>query len=210
MRFRAVIFDLGGVVFPSPFDVFEQYERDHGLAPRFIRTVVAASADHGAWARFERSEIGFDEFCAAFGAECAAAGGAVDAGALMRGITSDFAPRPEMTVAIGRLRDAGLRVGALTNNWSRADTEGTVAHDVLGFDVVVESAKEGIRKPDPAIYELACTRLAVEPPACVFLDDLGVNLKPARAMGMTTIKVVDPATALAELGTHVGLDLGTA
>jgi putative hydrolase of the HAD superfamily len=208
MRFRAVIFDLGGVVFPSPFDVFDAYEREHGLPHRFIRTVVAESADHGAWARFERSEIPFDEFCTAFGAECAAAGGAVDTSALMRGITSDFAPRPEMTTAIGRLRAAGLRVGALTNNWSRADTEGTVAHDVLGFDVVVESAKEGIRKPDPAIYELVCARLEVEPPACVFLDDLGVNLKPARAMGMTTIKVVDPLAALTELSGHLELDLG--
>jgi len=209
MRFRAVIFDLGGVVFPSPFDVFDAYEREHGLPERFIRGVVAASADHGAWARFERSELGFDEFCAAFGAECAAAGGTVDANALMRGIMGGFAPRPQMTTAIGRLRDAGLRVGALTNNWARVDgTERESGHDALGFDTVVESAVEGIRKPDPAIYALVCSRLDVTPPECVFLDDLGVNLKPARAMGMTTIKVVDADTALAELSDHVGIPLG--
>jgi putative hydrolase of the HAD superfamily len=125
----------------------------------------------------------------------------------MQGISGGFAPRPEMTRAIGRLRDEGLRVGALTNNWARPDA-GTLREPLdLGFDVVVESAVEGIRKPDPRIYALVCDRLDVTPPECVFLDDLGVNLKPARAMGMTTIKVLDPHDALAELAGHLDLDL---
>jgi putative hydrolase of the HAD superfamily len=210
MRYRAVIFDLGGVVFPSPFDVFDAYERETGLPPRFIRTVIAESADHGAWARFERSELPFDDFCRELEAECAAAGGGIDAAELMRGIGAGFAPRPKMTRAIARLRAEGLRVGALTNNWARPEA-GTLREPVdLGFDVVVESAVEGIRKPDPRIYELVCERLGVTPDECVFLDDLGVNLKPARAMGMTTIKVLDPAEALAELGEHLGLDLAAA
>lgn len=208
MQFRAVIFDLGGVVFPSPFDVFDDYERERGLPERFIRTVVAESADHGAWARFERSELGFADFCAAFEAECAAAGGTVDATTLMAGISRGFAPRPAMVRAIERLRDGGLRIGALTNNWAATDGRERLTTTSPIFDVVVESAVEGLRKPDPAIYELVCDRLAVEPAACVFLDDLGVNLKPARAMGMTTIKVIEPRTALAELSGHVGLDLG--
>lgn len=207
MTFRAVIFDLGGVVFPSPFDVFDEYERSAGLPPRFIRTVVAESADHGAWARFERSEIGFDEFRAAFEAECAAAGGTVDAAEIMRGIMSGFAPRAEMVTAITRLRAAGLRTGALTNNWAATDRDGAHRASDLDFDVVVESAVEGLRKPDPLIYELVCARLEVEPAHCVFLDDLGVNLKPARAMGMTTIKVVEPRPALVELGDHLALEL---
>jgi putative hydrolase of the HAD superfamily len=207
MSYRAVIFDLGGVVFPSPFDVFDAYEREVGLPERFIRTVVAQSADDGAWARFERSELSFPDFCAALEAECVAAGGTIDAAALMQGISGGFAPRPEMTRAIGRLRDEGLRVGALTNNWARPDA-GTLREPLdLGFDVVVESAVEGIRKPDPRIYALVCDRLDVTPPECVFLDDLGVNLKPARAMGMTTIKVLDPHDALAELAGHLDLDL---
>jgi putative hydrolase of the HAD superfamily len=205
--YRAVIFDLGGVVFPSPFDVFDAYEREVGLPDRFIRTVVAASAEDGAWARFERSEVSFADFCTALEAECAAAGGTIDAAALMQGIGAGFAPRPEMMRAIRRLRDAGLRVGALTNNWARPDS-GTLREPVdLGFDIVVESAVEGIRKPDPRIYALVCERLAVTPDACVFLDDLGVNLKPARAMGMTTIKVIDPVDALVELGGHLDLEL---
>jgi len=207
VTYRAVIFDLGGVVFPSPFDVFDAYEREQGLPERFIRTVVAQSADNGAWASFERSELSFPDFCTALEAECVAAGGTIDAAALMQGISGGFAPRPEMTRAIGRLRDEGLRVGALTNNWARPDA-GTLREPMdLGFDVVVESAVEGIRKPDPRIYELVCHRLDVTPPECVFLDDLGVNLKPARAMGMTTIKVLDPHDALAELAGHLDLDL---
>jgi putative hydrolase of the HAD superfamily len=207
MTYRAVIFDLGGVVFPSPFDAFDAYERRAGLPERFIRTVVAKSADDGAWARFERSELDFPSFCAALEAECAAEGGTIDAAVLMQGIGAGFAPRPEMVTAIGHLRAEGLGVAALTNNWVRSDDETHRGPGDLGFDVVVESAVEGIRKPDPRIYELVCQRLAVTPDACVFLDDLGVNLKPARAMGMTTIKVVDPVDALVELGEHLGLDL---
>jgi len=202
MAFRVVIFDLGGVVFPSPFDAFDRYERDVGLPRRFIRTVVAESADHGAWARFERSELDFAGFCVAFEVECARAGGTVDAAALMQRIASGLAPRPEMVDAISRLRTAGLRIGAITNNWAREDRAADT-HAALGFDVIVE----GIRKPDPAIYELACARLDVGPPECIFLDDLGVNLKPARAMGMTTVKVVEPRAALAELGGHLDLEL---
>ena len=122
MAYRAVIFDLGGVVFPSPFDVFDAYERDAGLPPRFIRTVVAASADDGAWARFERSELGFGGLLRrARGRVRRRRAAPIDAAALMQGITGGFAPRPQMTDAIRRLRDEGLRVGALTNNWARPD-----------------------------------------------------------------------------------------
>src|SRR4051812_42633459 len=167
MPFRAVIFDLGGVVFPSPFDAFAAYERDHGLPDRFIRGVVAASADHGAWARLERSEVTFEEFCVAFAAECAAAGGTVDAAELMRGINQGFAARPSMVRAIDAIRAQGLKVGALTNNWAHTGSNGDHEPHALGqlgaFDVVVESAVEGLRKPDPRIYELACRRLDVTP-----------------------------------------------
>jgi putative hydrolase of the HAD superfamily len=169
---------------------------------------VASSAEDGAWARFERSELAFTEFCVAFESECAAAGGTVDAAALMRSITTGFQPRSEMVVAIDRIRDEGLRVGALTNNWATSGERLNGDRNALPFDTVVESAVEGIRKPDPAIYTLACERLSVAPVECVFLDDLGVNLKPARAIGMTTIKVVDAGRALEELSGHLGFALG--
>jgi putative hydrolase of the HAD superfamily len=212
MALRAVIFDLGGVVFPSPFDVFAAYERAHGLPDRFIRGVVAASADHGAWAKLERSELAFDEFCVAFAAECAAAGGEVDAVELMAEIGRGFEARPEMLQAIRAIKAAGLKVAALTNNWAPSEPQADHGPHALGrlgdFDVVVESAVEGLRKPDPRIYELVCGRLGITPDEAVFLDDLGVNLKPARALGMTTIKVEDPATALAELARVLGFALG--
>lgn len=207
MTYRAVIFDLGGVVFPSPFDAFDAYERLTGLPDRFIRGVVASSADTGAWARLERSELDFPGFCVAFEAECSEAGGSVDAAALMRAITTGFAPRVEMVTAITAIRAQGLRVGALTNNWATSGERVNGDRHALPFDTVVESAIEGIRKPDPAIYTLVCARLDVAPNECVFLDDLGVNLKPARAIGMTTIKVIDPNDALAELAGHLGFAL---
>jgi putative hydrolase of the HAD superfamily len=210
MQYRAVIFDLGGVVFPSPLDVFRAYEREHGLPHRFLSEVVLADPEGGAWARLERGELTVDEFCTAFEAECAAAGETVSASDLMAAVGAGLAPRPEMVIALDAIRSRGLKTGALTNNWAgdheRRESGGVSA---LGdrFDVIVESAVEGLRKPDPRVYELACERLGVRPQESVFLDDLGVNLKAARALGMTTIKVADPAAALAELESVLGFTL---
>ena len=214
MTLRAVLFDLGGVVFPSPFDAFDAYEAAAGLPPGFVRRVIAHSAEAGAWERLERSEVTFEEFCAQLEDEARGFGGELDARRLMAAVSRGLGPRPEMVDAIATIRGAGLRIGALTNNWAPEGepTDGrphSLGHVGL-FDVVVESAVEGLRKPDPRIYEITCDRLGVSPDEVVFLDDLGVNLKPARAMGMVTIKVVDPHAALAELGACLGLDLGTA
>jgi putative hydrolase of the HAD superfamily len=203
-----VIFDLGGVVFPSPIDVFRDYERDQGLPHRFLSKVVLTDPEDGAWARLERGELTVPEFCTEFETECAAAGQRIDAAALMNSVGEGFAPRPEMVAAITAIRAHGLKTGALTNNWTAEEPrEGGLDSLVDVFDVVVESAVEGVRKPDPRIYELACERLSVRPDESVFLDDLGVNLKAARALGMTTIKVADPADALAELSDALGFSL---
>jgi putative hydrolase of the HAD superfamily len=207
--YRAVIFDLGGVVFPSPIDVFRQYEQERGLPHRFLSDVVLADTDGGAWARLERGELTVAEFCDVFEGECAAAGQQIDATALMGAIAGGFDPRPEMVRALRTLRARGLRTGALTNNWAADDAADpsrrglTTLSDL--FDTIVESAVEGLRKPDPRIYELVCARLDVTPAESVFLDDLGVNLKAARALGMTTIKVADPHAALDELADVVGI-----
>jgi putative hydrolase of the HAD superfamily len=208
VKFEAVVFDLGGVVFPSPLDVFRAYERDHGLPHRFLSEVVLADPEHGAWSRLERGELNFDEFCDAFDAECAAHGGAISARELMGAVRVGLDARPEMVTAIGAIRRRGLKTAALTNNWAddpaRTD-RATPTED--WFDVVVESAVEGLRKPDPRIYALVCERLDVSPPATVFLDDLGANLKPARELGMTTIKVAEPEAALVELEDVLGFEL---
>ena len=211
VTYEAVIFDLGGVVLPSPFEAWAEYERELGLAVGFIRGVVAEAGDHGAWARHERGELDFEEFLEAFESECAAAGGtAISALEVMARLLARPEPRPEMLDAIRAIRDVGLRTAALTNNWA-APTDEERRVDVVAplFDVVVESSVEGLRKPDPRIYLLTCDRLGVAPEAAVFLDDLGINLKPARALGMTTIKVEDPEQALAELGAILGLPLAS-
>ena len=208
MSYDAVVFDLGGVVFPSPLDVFRAYERDHGLPHRFLSEVVLADPEHGAWSRLERGELNFDEFCDAFDAECAAHGGTVSARELMDAVRVGLDARPEMVTAIGAIRQHGLKTAALTNNWADdpARTDRASPTDDW-FDVMVESAAEGLRKPDPRIYALVCERLDVSPPATVFLDDLGANLKPARELGMTTIKVAEPEAALAELEAVLGFAL---
>jgi putative hydrolase of the HAD superfamily len=212
VHIAAVVFDLGGVVMPSPIDVFRAYETRVGLPHRFISEVVLAGGDDGAFSRLERGELTMDEFTDEFAAECARAGATVDVAELFAEVHAGSAPHPEMLAAIASLRDVGLKVGALTNNW-RADTDGAPAPSVgaspLGgvFDVVVESAVVGLRKPDPLIYELVCDRLGVTPPETVFLDDLGANLKPARALGMTTIKVTDTKSALIELEAVLGFGL---
>ena len=199
-----MLFDLGGVVLGSPLAAIRDYERSLGHPPDAINRVVARSAPTGAWSRLERGEIDLETFHGAFEADCRAAALAIDARALMQAMGQAAGPRPMMLAAIARLRSAGFRTGALTNNWGPGDgTRALRAH----FDVFVESCVEGMRKPDPAIYALACRRLGLPPDRVIFLDDIGGNLKPARALGMATIKVEDPRTALEALSALVGLDL---
>lgn len=200
-----VLFDLGGVVVDSPLHAIARYERDHGLAKDAINRAIVASGATGAWSRLERGELELPDFYAPFEADCRAQGVAVDGAAMMAYIAQARAPRRQMLEAIRRIRDHGLRVGALTNNWKseRAGAHRLRAH----FHVVVESAVVGLRKPDPAIYELACRELGVPPARTAFLDDIGGNLKAARALGMTTIKVVEPDAALRELEAVLGFPL---
>jgi putative hydrolase of the HAD superfamily len=205
---RAVLWDFGGVLTTSPFDSFAAYEVDNALPPGAIRKLNATNPDNNAWARFERGQITVEEFVVRFEQEADEAGFAVDALALLSRLSGEL--RPAMVEALRRCRDR-MKTGLLTNNFSLA--EGERASDgyaaVLDlFDAVVQSSIAGCRKPDPHFYRMACDLLEIEPEEAVFLDDLGVNLKPARQMGMTTIKVVDPEAALAELEDVVGFALG--
>jgi putative hydrolase of the HAD superfamily len=205
----AVLWDLGGVILESPFDGFARYETEHSLPAGFIRTLNATNPDDNAWARFERGHVGVAEFATLFEAEAAAAGGRIDAAGVLALLSGR--PRPEMVEALRRCA-ARLRTGAVTNNFvgfARPDAapRPDLVEILALFDVVIESSKVGLRKPDPRIYELACDELGVIPTETVFLDDLGVNLKSALALGMTTIKVVDPGSALAELEAVVGFPL---
>jgi putative hydrolase of the HAD superfamily len=205
VRYQAVIFDLGGVVVGSPLHAIAAYEREQGIPAGFVNRVVIDTAPGGAWSRLERGELTLEEFYPAFDADCAAAGCALSARDLMRCIAEAAEPRPVMLDAIRRIRAQGLRVGAITNNWlvEEGNSDGLRAY----FDVFIESAVTGIRKPDPRIYHLACDQLAIAPRDAVFLDDIGSNLKSARALGMTTIKVETPDAALAELQAVLGFPL---
>jgi putative hydrolase of the HAD superfamily len=204
-----VIFDLGGVVFPSPFEAFDQYDATNALAKGTMRSLIRRSSEEGAWAALERGELTMDEFVVALEAEADAAGFRLDARKLMGLIGSSLGPRPEMMKAIERIRAHGLKTAALTNNWADEKRRATphAIHEMDAFDAIIESAREGLRKPDPRIYALALARLDVLGSEAAFLDDLGINLKPARQMGMTTIKVTDPTRALEELQDVLGIEL---
>jgi putative hydrolase of the HAD superfamily len=202
---KAVLFDLGGVLLTSPFEAFGEYEQANGLPPGFIRSLNATNSDDNAWAHLERNDVSFEEFCRLYEAEARAAGHELDAAAVMRRLAGEV--RPAMVVAVRRCRQR-LRTAALTNNFTLPDGDPAMAELRELFDVVVESSRVGVRKPDPRFYQLACSELGIDASEAVFLDDLGVNLKPARALGMTTIKVDDPSAAIAELEAAVGFPLG--
>jgi putative hydrolase of the HAD superfamily len=206
------------VILSSPFDAFTRYESSNDLPVGLIRTLNSTNPDTNAWARFERSDTTFDAFCDEFEAEARTLGHAVDGRAIMALLHGEI--RPQMVEAVRRCKAAGLLVACLTNNVRAAPTavdgefsesnqpgRADVRAAMALFDHVTESSLAGIRKPEPRFYELACEALAIEPDEAVFLDDLGINLKPAAAMGMRTIKVGDPDVALAALESIIGVTL---
>ena len=204
MSWRAVIFDLGGVVLDSPLHAIAAYEREHGLPPGFVNRVVVETGPQGAWSRLERGEIPREVFERAFDAECRAAGHTLSSADLMARIAT-CQPRAEMLEAIGRIRRRRVATAALTNNWAEETPRSVELRP--HFDVFVESSVVGLRKPDPAIYLHTCGELGIEPREAIFLDDIGRNLKVARTLGMETLKVEDPALALRTLSTRLGFAL---
>ena len=207
---RAVLFDFGGVITTSPFDAFRSFEQERGLPAGFLQAINLNSPNNNAWARFERGELSAEAFDASFATESREAGHEVrglEVVALVYGKV-----RPRMIEAVKRCRDRFI-TACLTNNFLVSPAvalpgRGREWADALAlFDEVIESSKVGVRKPEKAFYELACAKLSINPEEAVFLDDLGANLKPARAMGMRTIKVTDPDAALAELASVLGIDL---
>jgi len=209
---NAVLWDFGGVILSSPFEAFNNYEHANGLPPDFIRRVNATEPDLNAWARLERAELSHEEFDAAFAAESKALGHEVPGADVLALLAGEV--RPEMVRALDRVKVAGLKTACLTNNVvsrddgeSAAEARPEVAAVMERFDVVVESSKIGVRKPEPEFYTRACELLGVTPQECVFLDDLGINLKPARELGMATIKVGEPGPAIDALGAILDLDL---
>ncbi len=210
---EAVLWDFGGVLTTSPFEAFNRYEAAQGIPKDFIRTVNATNPETNAWAQFERSAVSMADFDTLFAAETRAAGHEIPGRVVIGLLHGDV--RPEMVHALKTCANH-FKTGCITNNvkpegggdfWTDDQRGAEIAAIFEIFDHVIESAKAGIRKPDPRIYEMMCEALGVAPDHCVYLDDLGINLKPAKAMGMTTIKVGDPAIAITELETATGLIL---
>jgi putative hydrolase of the HAD superfamily len=207
---EAVIWDFGGVLTTSPFEAFARFEQERGFPVDIIRRTNAANHLENAWAKFERAEIDIESFDKLFAEESRAFGAEIRGKEVLPLLQGDL--RPEMVEALKRVK-AACKTGCITNNLPAnaiGSTSGRslyVAEVMALFDHIIESAKIGLRKPDPRIYTMMIDALKIDPAKCVYLDDLGVNLKPAREMGMTTIKVVTPAKALAELEAATGLKL---
>jgi len=208
--FEAVIWDFGGVLTSSPFEAFARFEAERGFPADIIRRTNTANHLENAWAKFERAEVDIETFDRLFAAESLALGAEVRGRDVLPLLSGDL--RPEMVEALRRIKSK-FKTGCITNNLP-ANAIGSaggrtlyIAEVMVLFDHVIESAKIGLRKPDPKIYRMMVEALGVDPKRCIYLDDLGINLKPAREMGMTTIKVVDAGQAIAELEAATGLAL---
>ena len=213
-RFAAVIFDFGGVITASPFEAFNRLEAERGLPRDFVRRVNATNPDSNAWALFERAEIDAARFDALFAEEAAALGHSLEGAAVLAVLAG--AIRPAMVDALDRLAGDGYRLACITNNVPAGHGAGmarsndrTDAYERIfaRFEQVIESSKAGVRKPDPRIYLMMCELLGLAPEQCVYLDDLGINCKPAAQLGMHAIKVTSGEQALAELSAVLGLEL---
>lgn len=212
MTYNTVIFDFGGVITSSPFEAFNHMEADRGLPRDFVRRVNSVNPDNNAWAKFERAECSAAEFDVLFAAEARALGHELDGASVIACLAGDI--RPDMVAALDQLKAQGFALGCITNNvpsgkgagMARSEEKAaSVAAVMARFDHIIESSKAGVRKPDPRIYIMMCEALAVAPSQCIYLDDLGINCKPAAALGMAAIKVTSGAQALNELGALLAL-----
>ncbi len=212
--FEAVIFDFGGVITASPFEAFNRLEDERGLPRDLVRRINATNPDSNAWALFERAEIDAAGFNELFAAEARAAGHELDGASVLAVLSGSI--RPAMVSALDQLKDAGYRLACITNNvpsghgagMARSgDAKDAYEQVFARFEHVIESSKAGVRKPDPRIYQMMCDHLGLGPQVCVYLDDLGINCKPAAQLGMAAIKVSSGEQALTDLGVLLGLNL---
>jgi putative hydrolase of the HAD superfamily len=207
----AILWDFGGVLTSSPFEAFNVLEASIGAPKDFIRTINATNPESNAWAQFESSQISLEDFDQLFAQESAAAGHEIRGHHVIARLSGDLRPR---MINVLNLCKQHFKVACITNNvkagqgpgMSRSENKAAAIAAVMdSFDLVVQSSEEGIRKPNPEIYKLTCDRLGVEPGSAVFLDDLGINLKPAKALGMQTIKVLNESQAIDDLSQITGL-----
>jgi putative hydrolase of the HAD superfamily len=218
MTYTTVIFDFGGVITASPFEAFNKLEAERGLPHDFVRRVNSSDPDDNAWAKFERAEIDAATFDTLFAEEARALGHELEGEAVLAVIAG--AVRPAMVATLDTLKNRGFTIACITNNvpggkmgirgagmTRSAEAAIEVADIMARFDHVIESSKAGVRKPDPRIYQMMCEKLGVEPAECIYLDDLGINCKPASQLGMHAIKVTSGEQALGDLSAVLGMEV---
>ncbi len=214
MPYTTIIFDFGGVITSSPFEAFNRLEDERGFPKNFTRNVNTHNPDANAWAQFERAEIDAAQFDQLFGEESRAMGHHLPGALVLACLSGDV--RPAMVAAMDQLKARGFRLGCITNNMKAGSGPGmagssaradAIADAMTRFEHIIESSKAGVRKPDPRIYQMMCEKLGVSPHECIYLDDLGINCKPAATLGMYAIKVTDEAQALSDLGAALNLAL---
>ncbi len=208
---EAILWDFGGVLTTSPFEAFNRFEAAHYLPKDFIRRVNSTNPSTNAWAQFESNAITAEQFDQLFERESESLGHPVRGARVLELLSGEL--RPRMVNVLKKCKEH-FKVGCITNNMksgegpsmARDEAKAAASQSVMAlFDVIVESSVEGVRKPNPRIYEIACDRMGVGPDGCVFLDDLGINLKPAKALGMTTIKVIEEDQAIKDLEKATGI-----
>ena len=207
MNYKAIIWDFGGVITSSPFETFNKFELSNNLPKDIIRTINSENPDDNAWAKFERNDIDLDEFDNLFSIEADKKGFKISGKQVIKLLSGEI--RKPMVDFLSFLKK-DYKLGCITNNIQNSKNEKVNHLNEAGqvmkiFDHIIESSKVGLRKPDPKIYYMSCDALGVKPEECIYLDDLGINLKPAREIGMTTIKVIDPNEAINEVKKYLQL-----
>lgn len=208
MNYKAIIWDFGGVITSSPFEAFNKFELSNNLPKDIIRSINSENSDNNAWAKFERNDIDLNEFDELFSIEASNKGYEISGKSVVKLLSGDI--RKSMVDFLLLLKK-NFKLGCITNNIQN-DKNDRINHlndasKVMEiFDHIIESSKVGLRKPDPKIYHMSCDALGVNPTECIYLDDLGINLKPAKKIGMTTIKVIDPDDAIREVKNYIKLN----
>ena len=199
MKYKAIIWDFGGVITSSPFEAFNQFEEANGLPKDIIRTINSENPDTNAWAKFESNSITIDVFNDLFLKEAKAKGFDIKGRDIIKLLKGSI--RKNMVSFLRELK-SDFKLGCITNNVkssSEENNDNETKEAMSLFDHVIESSIVGIRKPNPEIYMMSCDALKVSPDQCIYLDDLGIILKPARELGMATIKVIQPEDAIQEV-----------
>ena len=212
LRFSSVFWDFGGVITSSPFEAFSNFELNNNLPKDFIRKVNSTNHKSNAWAQLEQSKINLEEFDVLFKKESKSLGYEVSGGQILNLLQGEI--RPKMVNALEKLKKENFTLACLTNNFNSGDKNQSALDDINeertkimnNFDYIIESKELGIRKPDVEFYLKALEITGADPKKTIFLDDLGINLKPAKELGMTTIKVLDSDQALKELSNLVGIN----